>query len=147
MDAPKRIGQLTDGDCFFYTDADEYRRREVLVESINDFRTEIGQQLLTMAEAAAIIRASASGYVVYAIVRATGERCTIRLSDGKRHIWYDADVPVQYTPNRAAFDARLLQMRKDRKQLEEEQTRMQKHRSKKQNKSTEISERTLRMGA
>lgn len=142
--ATRTIGQLADGDCFFYQSADDYAAREVRLLELNDFRASLGDQRFTAVEMANMIRATASGYMVYAVVRATGERCTLRMSDGKREIWYDSNAIVQYAPDRRAFDDRLVEMRKANKMLSEAQDRMKRARSKKKNQSAEIEERTLR---
>jgi hypothetical protein len=140
------IGKLSDGDCFFYMSPSEYRAREKYLDDVNEFRRSIGDAPFTGNYLANLIRCTASSFQVYAVVRSTGERCTLRLPDMKREIWYDAKTLVQYTPDRAAFEQRLDEIRKGRKKLEEEQARMQRARSKKHNAGHEIEERTLIAG-
>lgn len=141
------IGKLSDGDCFTYMSPEEYRSREKYLDDVNEFRRSVGDAPFTGAYLANLIRCTASIFQVYAVVRSTGERCTLRLPDMKREIWYDSKTLVQFTPNRADFEQRLDEIRKARKKLEEEQARMQRARSKKHNAQHEIEERTIVMGA
>lgn len=140
---PRLVRDLHEGDCFFYTSPEEWAARELRILALNEFRASVGDKPLDPAEAAELVHATAHGYVVLTTVLATKERITLCLSDGKKHIWYDGLIPVRFSPNRSAFDARMEQMRQARKRMEDEEARMRRPRSKKKNAPEEISERTL----
>lgn len=131
------IRDLLEGDCFFWIAPEERTRREKEVLAIDEFRRAHGEELLTASERMAFFSTFLSGYMVYAVVRATGERCVQSMSDGKVRIWYDCDVVVQFTPDRSSFQYRLEEMKAVRKRLEQEQQRMNRTRSKKANRAAQ----------
>lgn len=81
------VSDLLPGECFFFSTPEERRQQEHDLLSMIARLAEEGLEELTGEERMAFYRASAVGYIVEAIVKETGERCTVRLSDGKRHVW------------------------------------------------------------
>lgn len=126
---PKQIGDLIEGDCFFYSTPDDRTRLKARLATMDELRELLGEVPLDAYE---FDLTAMSGHMVAAVVRKTGERCVHRLSDNTYWIWYVSDEVVQYSANREAFLMRLDEIKKQRKKMDEEQNRMNKAKSKKQ---------------
>lgn len=125
---PKKISDLIEGDCFFYSTPDDRARLKARLATMDELRELLGEVPLDAYE---FDITAQSGHVVVAVVRATGERCVQRLSDNTYWIWYEADTVVQYSANRDAFLLRQDEIRKQRKKMDDEQSRMNAAKSKK----------------
>lgn len=137
---PVAIGDLLEGDYFFYSTTEERQEQEAsLLKLIADLEEE---QLSTMdsRERAEFYKAQLSGYQVIAVCRETGERCTRRMSDGTNHVWYDGNIIVNKAQSEGAFMALLRMQKVLKKQVEARREKLQKARSKskKKNKVAEV---------
>jgi hypothetical protein len=136
---PQRLGQLLEGDCFFSISERERTKREDEVLGLNQYRVSLGEQPLSQTERMEYFGTYLTGYMVYAVVKETGQRCVQSMLDGKVALWYDPDQVVQYTPDKVSFEARMKEMAESRKKMEQEKSRLDKVRSKKaKRKETEM---------
>ena len=133
------IGQLFDGDCFFYFGDKQEEEAQALQQRINAQRAEFD---VSAASFAWDYHVFAEPHMVHAVVLADQSRTSIRTTDGKRFIWRP-DTVVLWAERREQFEQQVAWLAAERKRLEQEQQRLSQARTKKKNKAEEVPVKTL----